>query len=520
MRVQLTNLLGLRYRLLWAHVRSRKGKTVLFFVAYLLACLIGAFLAMGGFGAAMASIRLGKAELVARIALGGFYMFGIFASVVLGIGVNDVFSDAALRRYPLSAGARLAARHFTAFLEPLWMFLLAFNLGVAVGFYVFGVASLWLAALAAILLVVTNFLLARAIVAAFGWLMASRYAPLGMIGLFGASLGLPPLFRSPSLQAAVAAVFRYTPPFAAASAMAGTASLSSLLGVSFLLLWCAGLAVLLVALDRLPNPLRSVAGVRATWNSPYDRIAALFGPGLAPLIGKTLRYYVRSPHTRHNYPLTLPLLAVMVVTQFRSHGARPMDAFLYALGLISITGMMCTGGLPLNVFGFDGSGFRRYLLQPVAPATMLRATSLTGLIPGATLIPIALLLWLVFPPVPTDARMLAMLASSAVVGWLLYHALGLWTSLLAPRPVEFNLTFGNKFSLAANIAGIGCFLVFFAGLPQGLRALGANTVMRYWWVAPLIMFATIGFYLLSLWGGAGVFAARRERMLSLLEGRG
>ena len=65
------NLLSLRYRLLWAHVRSRKGKTVLFLVAYLLACLIGVLLTMGGFGAAMASIRLGKAELVARIALGG-----------------------------------------------------------------------------------------------------------------------------------------------------------------------------------------------------------------------------------------------------------------------------------------------------------------------------------------------------------------------------------------------------------------------------------------------------------------
>ena len=520
MRVPLANLLGLRYRLLWAHVRSRKGKTVLFFVAYLLACLIGVFLAMGGFGAAMASIRLGKAELVARIALGGFYLFGIFASVVLGIGVNEVFSDAVLRRYPLSAGARLAARHLTAFLEPLWMFLLAFNLGVAFGFYVFGVASLWLAAIAAILLAVTNFLLARVVIGAFGWLMASRYGPLGLFGLFGASLGLPPLFRNPSFQAAVAAVFSYTPPFAAARVMVGTESLSTFLGMLMLLGWCAGLAALLLGLDRLPAPSQTVAGARATWNSPYDRIAALFGPELAPLIGKTLRYYVRSPHTRWNYPLALPLLVSMVATQSRNHGASPMGLFLYSLGLIPLVGMMCTGALPLNVFGFDAGGFRRFLLQPVAPERILRATSLTGLIPGATLIPVALLLWLVFPPVRTDARMLAMLFSSAVVGWLIFHALGLWTSLLSPRPIEFNLKFGNKLSLAANVVFMGCFFVFFALLPLGLRALGANAVMRYWWVAPLLMFATTGFYLFSLRAGAVVFAARRERMLSLLEGRG
>lgn len=515
----LKNLLGLRYRLLWAHVRSRKGKTVLFLVGYLFAVLIIVLLALGGFSAALASIRLGKAELVARIVLGGFYLFGIFASVVLGIGVNEVFSDAALRRYPLSAGSRVAARHLTAFLEPLWMFLLAFNLGVAIGFSVFGVASLWLSALAAILLVVTNFLLARGVVGAFGWVMASRFAPLGMLALVGSSLGLPQLFRNQGFRSLAIALSSYTPPFAAAKAMTGTEGLSSVLGVLYLLGWCAGLAVLLLVLDRLPVPSRTVAGARATWDSPFDRIAALFGPALAPLIGKTLRYYARSPHTRYNYPLALPVVVSMVATQSRSD-ASPMGAFLSALGLISLTGMMCTGALPLNIFGFDAAGFRRYLLQPVAPARILRATSLAGLIPGATLIPPVLFLWMLFPPVPTDARMLAMLISSAVVGLLLFHTLGLWTSLLSPRPIEFNLQFGNKLSLAANVVMMGCFVGSFMLLPTGLRALGASTVMRYWWVAPLILFATIGSYLLSLRAGALVFAARRERILSLLEGRG
>ncbi len=512
-------LLGLRYRLLWAHVRSRKGKTVLFLVAYLFAILVVVLLVMGGFGAAMASIRLGKAELVARVVLGAFYLFGFFASAVLGIGVNEVFSDAALRRYPLSASARVAARHLTALLEPLWMFRLAFNLGVALGFCVFGVASLWLSALAAILLVVTNFLLARVAIGAFAWVMASRFAPLGMLALLGSSAGLPLLVRSQSFRSLAVNLSSYTPPFAAAKAMTGTEGLSSFLGVILLLGWCGGLAVLLLALDRLPVPSRTVAGARATWDSPLDRLAALFGPSLAPLISKTLRYYIRSPQTRYNYPLALPLVVIMVATQSRSHDS-PSGLFPFALGLISLTGMMCTGALPLNIFGFDAAGFRRYLLQPVAPAKILRATSLAGLIPGATLIPIALLLWTAFPLVPSDGRMLAMLTSSAVAGWLLYHTLGLWTSLLSPRPIEFNLQFGNKLSLAANIVMMGCFLGSFMLLPMGLRALGESKVLSYWWVAPLIMFVTIGSYLLSLRAGALVFSARRERILSLLEGRG
>jgi hypothetical protein len=48
----LAHLLGLRYRLLWAQVRSRKGKMALFFVGYLFAVLIIVLMALGGFGAA------------------------------------------------------------------------------------------------------------------------------------------------------------------------------------------------------------------------------------------------------------------------------------------------------------------------------------------------------------------------------------------------------------------------------------------------------------------------------------
>ena len=133
----LARLLGLRYRLLWAQVRLRNGKIALFVVGYLFAMLIIAFLALAGYRAAMASIRLGKAELVASAVLCGFFLLAILASVILGIGINPAFSDAALRRYSLTPVDRLVARQLTAFLEPMWMCILAFDLGVAAGLYTF-----------------------------------------------------------------------------------------------------------------------------------------------------------------------------------------------------------------------------------------------------------------------------------------------------------------------------------------------------------------------------------------------
>ena len=343
---------------------------------------------------------------------------------------------------------------------------------------------------------------------------------LGLFALFGVSLGLPPLFRNQSFQAAVAAVFRYTPPFAAARAMIGTESLSLFLDMLMLLGWCAGLAVLLLAVDRLPAPSQArlpgfgPPGTAPTTGSPLSSV-----PSLAPLVGQTLRYYVRSPHTRYNYFLTLPLLAFMLFRPARSQSA-PMDLFLTALGLIPLAGMMCTGALPLNVFGFDAPGFRRYLLQPVAREHPARGQ-----------------------PDRPDSRCDADPDRARCFGWCLRQSTptracwpccspapwsgGCYSTRSAsgpacfrPRPIEFNLRFGNKLSLGGEHCLHGVLRRFLCRASAGLRALGAIRVLRYWWVAPLIMFATTGFYLLSVRAGAVVFAARRERILSLLEGRG
>jgi hypothetical protein len=512
----MVNLVRLRYRLLWAKVRSRNGKIALFFVGYLFAVLIIVLLALGGFGAALAAIRLGRAELVARILLGGFYLNAILASVVLGIGVNQSFSDAALRRYPLSGVERLTARHVVAFLEPLWMFALALDLGLATGFSLVGAAPLWLALPAAVLLVITNYLLARVLVGLVERAISTRTGPVLLFILSWSVVAMPALFRNQGFVAAALIVFKGTPPSAAAAVIGGAGGLSAVAWVLLLVGWCLGLTAALAALEGRPAPSRALAGAEATWDHPCDRIAALFGSGAAPLAGKMLRYYIRSPQVRYSYPSALLMLVVLSVTHSRG---QPATAFPFALSAMLCVAGLCAGSLPLNVFGFDGPGFRRYFLLPVAPAVVLRTAGLIALIPGATLIPGALLLWLVFSPVPSDARMVSMLLFSASTGLLVFQALGIWTSLLAPRPIEFTAIFGNSLSLAANVLILGNIAVLFS-LTLGLSAIGTTLLLRYWWTTPLLMVAAAGFFGLTLRAGTAWLVARRERMLFLIEGRG
>src|SRR5947209_2394406 len=112
-RTLIGELIKLRYKLLWAKTRSRNGRIALFLTGYLI--LIGAvvLLTTGGFGAAMLAVRSGKAEKVAQAILGGIFLEAAFASNVLGFGLNAIFSDLELRRYPLRAVDRRLARHLT-----------------------------------------------------------------------------------------------------------------------------------------------------------------------------------------------------------------------------------------------------------------------------------------------------------------------------------------------------------------------------------------------------------------------
>jgi hypothetical protein len=512
---QLRTLIGLRYRLIWAHARSGNGRLVLLVVGYLVVASAAVVFVLGGIGAAAGSIRAGRGMLTAQIVLAGIYVNATIGAVLLGILVNQVFSDPALRRYPLSTADRWAARHVTALLEPLWLLVFALALGLAAGFWMSGQGSPLAAVPAAGLYVVTSYLLACVLSRLVALIVSMPAGPLLIVAAGTTLIMVVPLLPTVLARATARlgaswfgfAVLGATPPFAAVTAMASTAYVPAFLGLLILIGWTVGLGVLLIAVERLPLHTRAIASARATWDHPCDSIAAIFGRRRAPLAGKMLRYFVRSA-IRYNYPFVLPVLALMS----RNYDVR----FLFALGVAPTMAFAATQPLSLNLFGVDGLGFRRYFLLPMSGADVFTTAALVGLIPGAILIPIGLALYLIFPGTPVDGRMIAMLLAASFGGLLLFHALGLWTSVLSPRAIPFGIALGNKNSPAANLLMIASWILLL-GLPAGLTLLDVDTVLGFWWMAPVFLLGGTAAYLATIRVGARVFVRRREEMIDLLE---
>ena len=126
---QIGELLRLRYKLMWAKTRSRNGRIALFITGYLLLLLLFLLLISGGFGAGIVAVRSGKAEVVARAVFTSIFVQALIATVTLGFGMNTVFSEVELRRYPVAAGERRLVRHAIGIADPFWFLFLVLEIG-------------------------------------------------------------------------------------------------------------------------------------------------------------------------------------------------------------------------------------------------------------------------------------------------------------------------------------------------------------------------------------------------------
>ncbi len=218
------HLIGLRYKLMWAKTRSRGGRIALFVIGYLLFVLVAALLAAGGIGGGIAAVKSGQAGMVARISLSGIFLSAVMWTLLLGFGMNAVFSESELRRYPLSAGDRRLVTFFIGIADPFWFLILLCDLGLSVGIYVFGSASIGLGLPAVLLLVASNYALARTLGMLIDRLAETKMGSSLMLLLIMSVSMLPsiliPLLRhNPALTDRILAVLRFTPPFAAADAI-------------------------------------------------------------------------------------------------------------------------------------------------------------------------------------------------------------------------------------------------------------------------------------------------------------
>ncbi len=516
-------IVGLRYKLLWAQVRTRNGKVALLTLGYLLLAVVLLFLLLGGYAAAMAAAHLGRLEWIARAMLGGLFVSATSVAVLSGLGIRDAFSDAALRKYPLNAGGRLAARHITGLLEPVWILILALEAGLATGMYVFGGGNYWLGWAAVLILVITNYLLAWDLACVAAGLMRLRGGKIMLLAaIFGATLLMlllgPGMVKSRAFTAACLGALRYSPPFAAAALLIPAAASNVLANLGLLLLWALALLGLLPRLERWSTASVTGQAPARGWGSGYDRVASLFGPRMAPLIAKSLRYYLRC--NKVWYMCFAALIVIFSQLAGTPVSKDPRERFLLALCIFMLAGII--GPLPVstNQFGYEAPGFRRYLLSPVSPDRFLRANSYASILVGGAEILLLLLLWMLFAPMAFDARMPLMLLASAVTGMCLFNAIAVWTSILAPRAASYDALVGFNVSVAAAVS-LQAVLWPAAIGGQVLRAYAApDAVLRYWWVSvPAAPFG-IAVYLVSLRRAGATLTRTRERLMNRLEGRG
>jgi len=516
------DLVRLRYKLMWARTRSRNGKIALFVIGYLLFAMVAALVGLGGIGAGILAIRTGKAETVAQVVLSGLLINGLMATLLLGFGMSAVFSEAELRRYPLRERERFLARHFLGMVDPFWILVLIVELGLVFGMYVWGASSLGFGTGAALLLFVCGYLLARAIGAWIEGLMATRSGSsvvVLLIALIGVTPAMirPVLEKNPAAGKQALAMLRFTPPFGAAAAMTHTGQ-TALAGLGLMVLWSTGFALLLVWLERRPAPRQRALRATIVGKADlFDRLAGLFPPDMAPLVGHWLRFFVRNKRFRMLSLLSLPLAAFFTYNLGRlpkGHG----NLFMAALGAMPIVTFLGPSRIAVNLYGYMGDAFRRFFLFPTDPAASLRAGSYASVLLGASALVPAAIAWAIFAPRPLDFRVIVMPVINGVTVLFLFNSAGLWTTLFGARRGQYDKALGNDMSLLGNILVIGSVLTcIFA--PQMLRRAAPDLVFgENWWMllAPALALAI---YISSLRAAGAVFGGRRERLLAIVEGK-
>ena len=521
----LGNLIRLRYRLIWAKTRSRNGKIALFVSGYLMLLAVIGLLAAGGLGAGAIAVRAGKATEIAAVVLFAVYLCATIGTVILGFGMNAIFAETEMRRYPLRARERELARHIVAMLDPYWYLVVALDLGLLVGLYLYGAGFFLFGAVAVLLLYVCNYVTARLVSTIVERMVARRGGSiLLMASIMTLSLGpsflMPYLQKHPHTVSPYLAWGKWTPPYGAALAMTH-ADLSAVRGLALILLWTALLGAAMVALERRPARARVTSSGKLQWSSRYERVGAFLGPQNAILIGQWLRFFSRNNRFRMMYPLSLPLVGFMIYAFTRQTGMAmgPKVQFASAMGAFAIIGFVGTGQFAVNQFGYVGNGLRRYLLLPADPAAALRSGSYTFVLLDALLIAAGLVVWPFLSPGRFDPLMMLLLAGCSLTGMFLYLAAGVWVSLLAARRGNYYSSFGNDLSFAGNVLLIVAILSMVL-LPRVAAGRWPDLFWSgYWWVTLGAAALAAGIYWMSLDRAAAWFRSRRERLVAIMEGR-
>jgi hypothetical protein len=516
----LFTLLKLRYKLIWAQVRTSSGKLGLLLLVYILLMAGAAVSAFGGFGAALAGVSTGQSEEIARGMLTGLLLSGVTASLFFGIGPRSAFSDRVLRRYPLSSFDRMWIRYLLGIIDPIWAIVAASVFGLAVGLALLGQGS-WIWGLGgALIFLSVSYLFALFLLSLLDRILETRSgaATLGIIGLAvisfsGLGIGWLVETKGSRILEWVNEITTFLPSGLAARTMTSSHVWQAVSSMSGLLIWAVSLAALVRIVESIPVFTRSAAREAINWENFYDRVALWIGGRYAPLVSKSLRYHLRSQRVRFGLA-SAPLVAL--VGKFMARGDVKASEFLFTLAFFLVLGSG-TSSVSLNHFGADEKGIVRYGLIPVSFAAPVRAGSTVSMLLGFLLIAPSILVWVLVTDVPVDWRMIAMLWGSGITGLFIFEGMGMMTTILTPRRVDFSSILGNPLSTGTNIAVMLLFFGIF-GLAFALMKIELDVVLAFWWLSTVCAVAALMFYLIA-WRVSGSLAAlRRESLIKEIAG--
>ncbi len=506
-------LIVMRYRLIWADARARSRAGL--WALYVAGVLFSMLCLLAGFAAAFAGVHAGLGAAVARRILAAILANSLVLGLAMGRGVHAAFSDAALRRFPFSRIRRMAIQLVAGLLDPVSVFSAAALLGVVAGFHA-GPATTALGLGAAALFLVFCRLatsLALSVVETVLRCGARATALYGaVLALFvGTAFLLPVATRGGAgLLRGLDAVLEATPAGIAGSVISAHADTAGAGGCAALLGWCAAAGALLFAVERRRDR-RPAARARRSRLGPWcEGLSAAFGSRLAPLVSKALLYHLRCDRVRFNTAVAAPLMVFLPVWMGRSGSSETV--FLIQLALFFVAPALATNVLMMNQFGCDGAGIERYRLLPGTLGGALRAGSIASLLVGGAVLPPGMLLWSLFPGPQAHAVHALMLAFSFLAGACLFNALGLWTTLLAPRPVPFQGIAGTQLSWQANVALAGGLMTALGAAFVAAERPARTPGFAHGWCIPAAAAMSGLTYLVSLYWSCRRAEGRRQEV--------
>lgn len=510
-------LVALRYRLQWAHVRRSIARTVGYVAFQIVVAVIALWALAAGISAFATAAEYDVVRPVVRFVLFAVFVSTIGGSVLLGFGMHQTFSDRALRAYPISALQRFWMRHCIGLMEPLWLVSIAAYGGFALAAWLLDVVPGPLALASAALLLLANYLLAHVLVVSADRLAATPFGSFVLLLSLQLVILAPILISTPEAtarwSAIWAAVAPFTPPALTADILTGADGNAPPLVLG---LWCLAAIVLLAVLEHRAAAQRSPRLRAVCSTSLVDHAAAAVWGGSAPLVAQAMRFYLRNTRVRVNIVLFLPLLAYVVGRFHHSDASGSLTAFEVAYFLGGCLGLV-TLPLAMNVFGFDGAGFRRYLLLPCSGADVVRSFAAATTSIGAAYLGLAWLLWLVAAPTPSTPTMLVMLLSQSMALLLVLHSVGIWASVLIPYRGDYERRWSRdpRRGLALLVVAV------LVGLPLIVRGtwLDEAPLVEYWYVPIGALAAALCVYSWTLKRAPTVFDRRRDSILLQVEAR-